>query len=701
MVYELRSRWPALSLPALGIVTGFLVVLFFQLALLYPLHARMDLPLWDESNYMGGGARWIAGEGTLGGLSGSPLYALLYGLFTPLFGRVNSIFAMLYFLGTGVSVLLFFFLAQQLRSAAIATLLTVLWAVSSYNVSGIPQITGAPFVYRFGLLLFLLALLFVPRNRWIALLLLLMCVFTRLEYLFLFVPYALYVLVITLRRNRSRGDAAGRGTRKITAPAAVAVGALSLFALFVAANIPNWELGGNRSWFAFQQHYAVGEVLAGQFDGDPWIEYNLVIERDFPGSHSLRDALAQNPTAFFTHLTRNLRRMPGSLLSFVRPDDVVAGPFMYAALASFAAVTVLLFMLSTPKVLVGEFKRALLRQGDLLILTLFLPLSLLPSFIATTGSQYLLSAMPFVFLYLGIAYVTVEQVFLTSGRATFESSVLYRMVRWLPLAVAAVTIVVALRGPSPFEYWNLNRTVYNNVTSMKAIWPEGQVRVLGLSSSSYQNYMSEERFIGIEPFATVSGGEASGGDTGPAALVALHQPDALLLSTEESASLDTASFGRWIDYTLDNAVIYFNTDTARPAPPQELPPGVTTSPDLRVSLGAGWHSFEPTLNIRWMRSPGHLWVYAGEETDATMSFVPFGMNVNGAFGVQGELRVALNDTVQVVPVSAGQASETQLHLQPGFNLIQMELAAGNFTPGTGDDRLLSIAFSQINVRSLD
>ena len=74
------------------IAMGCVAVLAFQFLLLYPLHTSMDLPMADESYYMGWGSKFASGTGTLGDTSSSPFYILLYSVFVRSFGAIGASF---------------------------------------------------------------------------------------------------------------------------------------------------------------------------------------------------------------------------------------------------------------------------------------------------------------------------------------------------------------------------------------------------------------------------------------------------------------------------------------------------------------------------------------------------------------------------------------------------------------------------------
>jgi hypothetical protein len=160
-----------------------------QFLLLYPLHTTMDLPLWDEANYMGWGEQFLH-SGTLGPVSGSPVYILLYSMFVELFGTIDSIFYMQYFLKIGTIILFISFLIQHLQSRLLALLLTMIWAISSINI------WSTVLVYHLALGIFLLALIFLDQNRIATSILLWLCALTRLEYVFLALAYNGYLIVV-------------------------------------------------------------------------------------------------------------------------------------------------------------------------------------------------------------------------------------------------------------------------------------------------------------------------------------------------------------------------------------------------------------------------------------------------------------------------------------------------------------------------
>lgn len=158
-------------------LSPYVCVVVLQLVLLYPLHRTMDLPIWDEAIYLLQGGWFVHGD-TLGPISISPVYSLLYSLMIKMFGVVDSVFYMQYLVKVTVSGLLLLCLVGHLRSRLLALLFTLIWVVSGVNIF------ERVLVYHVALGVFLLALFSLNKHRGISLLLLVLCSLTRLEYLF-------------------------------------------------------------------------------------------------------------------------------------------------------------------------------------------------------------------------------------------------------------------------------------------------------------------------------------------------------------------------------------------------------------------------------------------------------------------------------------------------------------------------------------
>ncbi len=163
-----------------------------------------------------------------------------------------------------------------------------------------------------------------------------------------------------------------------------------------------------------------------------------------------------------------------------------------------------------------------------------------------------------------------------------------------------------------------------------------------------------------------------------------------------------SGYTNWIDHYLDGSAgqFYLYMDPATAPAPVDAPAGVTVSSavDVGVLLGTGWYDFEPEGNVRWMQGHGRLWLYAETATGAVLQLRPYRMHDDGSFGVSGEMLVTLNEQqLARLTMTADSPVSLALPLAPGFNRLDLRLAAGDFVPAesdpdNGDRRRLGIAF---------
>jgi len=139
----------------------------------------------------------------------------------------------------------------------------------------------------------------------------------------------------------------------------------------------------------------------------------------------------------------------------------------------------------------------------------------------------------------------------------------------------------------------------------------------------------------------------------------------------------------------------------------DTPEGVTASSDLDFGLLVGWYAYQTDEQVRWMNSPAYIVIYTQQTMVAKLSLTPAEMNIGNAFGEVSQLKVTVNYDREIdIPFKKDVRNEILLPLHRDFNIIQLESAAGNFIPsevipGNNDTRSLSIAFSSIEVTTLD
>jgi hypothetical protein len=388
----LSAKWKLICV-ALGF---YLFIGLTQIVVLYPLHKTMDLPTWDEANYMGGGDIFLHG-GNLGPLDISPVYTLIYAILIKAAGRIASIFCAQYLVKTFVSMMLFCFLSARFKSRLMALLLTMIWVVSRVNVY---EDVLVNFV---ALGLFLLALACVERHRIMGLLLLCLCCLARLEYIFVFIPLAGYLAWESLRIGVGRRQSAQSGP-KITGMRAWEYTSASLLALvvvYVLFHVSAFGQGSQHAWFTFNQLYAEHEVEAGRFQLNPFIDYNLVMKVDFPGATSLLQAFEVNPRAFTMHIARNVPKTameafwilaePYRTPLLIVMRGVIIGSFMTVILLASAS---------------GKFTQNLLtalqNKKTIIYATVVSLLPLIPVQLGYPLPRYVVITVPFILFWSGL-----------------------------------------------------------------------------------------------------------------------------------------------------------------------------------------------------------------------------------------------------------------------------------------------------------
>jgi hypothetical protein len=137
------------------------------------------------------------------------------------------------------------------------------------------------------------------------------------------------------------------------------------------------------------------------------------------------------------------------------------------------------------------------------------------------------------------------------------------------------------------------------------------------------------------------------------------------------------------------------------------PTGFTVSPTVNISLPVGWYNYDSNLNLRWMQSPAQILLYMEQTATALLSITPAEMNTGNALGERGQLKLTVNhDHEMMIPVVTGVTNEVLIPLRQDFNILQLELMAGNIVPAevlsdNSDTRPVSIAFSSIKVTLIE
>lgn len=476
-----------------------------QIWFLAPLHQTMDLPLWDEAGSMAGGAAFLKGDG-LGYVVNSPLPKLVYAVLIAIFGPAGSVFAHHYLVKTALTVVLFLLAARLAGSVLVGLVLAGVWAVSVFSLD-YPIL-----VYQSGLVWYGLGLFVIARNLPLGLALIILATLTRLEYEFVAIPLIVFVAGALLS-GRWKPRPIGR------AGWGLAILGFALV-LFVGGQLSGWNLGGHRGWLAVKQHYALRLWMTGEFPGqNPFLEYNLVTDRDFPGAESLGEAARINRAALVEHIGWNLRELPTAFAELFRP--VGAGKFPYRlpiAVTLLLGLVGLVEMLRWPGRGLGRLGALVRRQPMATIAVLGGLLVIAPGIIVLAKSPYLLPIVPLALA--GVAFF-------------------YRLGTVRPIAsragvlLALFLVVSALvTSPRPFTFTSRPRTVLRTVEALDAVLPaEGEVVLLGVAATSYLPYLGADRLSVFDPLWPAAAHAVNPEEARINRLIERYDPDLIMIDS--------------------------------------------------------------------------------------------------------------------------------------------------------------------------
>lgn len=493
---------------------GATVVALIQFWMLWPLHDVIDWPLWDEINYAAYGRHWATVGGSLGALHSSPLYMLSYGALSFVPSVEHAIIFQHYTIKLLIPILLYFLLARWFRSPVLAVCIALFIGASQFNLE-FPLL-----VYQFAFVWFLLALVVIDTFPLAGFGVLLLATLSRQEYQFSLIAVSLLVICQVAKGHRKLGTllriAGGRSAAILFATTAF------LLAAFVVAHTQLGSTGG-RAWFAFQQHFAVRGVEAGEFSGiNPWLDYTTITNKVFPGANSIYSAFKLNPAAFFHHIGYNVKQVPNQLLELARGHDNIRHFVMlFGVLSVFCAC-------------LGE--RPILKKSLLSITTALCAIfSVLPGILIFSKAAYLLPIVPAA---LGIVY----GLLLCVSCCSQQLRLIFRFAIFIAIAISFFAWTSTSK---PFERDSRPRLVKATVELLREIWPqEGAQKLLGASASSYAHYDGDLHCIGIEPLSETFGKNSP--NLGFQALLEKYDPYAVIITQDwkSSAQFQTSEANR-------------------------------------------------------------------------------------------------------------------------------------------------------------
>lgn len=515
------------------------MVVLGQWWVLRGLEDTLDLPMWDESNYVARGVEWADSGGALGDLHTGPGFVVAYGVMS-WWGEADKIvYWQHYWVKIGGTLLLYLLLVKWWQRWPAAMAVALAWGCTWFQ-SEYPLL-----VYQSAWMWFLAAVIVIERWTLLGLVLAVWVVAFRQDYQFA-LPVA--GLAVAWRwwkagTNRQSWWAHG-GSRREQTVAKVVFAAALLATLWIGSQI---SLGGvgQRGWFAFQQHYAVRAVTVGEAVGiNPLADYPEVMARDFPGATSLGEAWAINRPAVIRHVQWNLQQALWEVVKLWRPQSALLLPFM--ALLAAAVVALLLDARNRGSV---ERKRTVGWVGIVYAVGALLIVG--PGLVVLAKGPYLLPVVPIVLF-------TVGYLFRAIGQRLPEVDQINGAVVGTVVLMLGVGLLVG--SDSVFKDRSFPKPVANRVAVLGEIWPDdGRHTLLAYGASSYANYLGNNRCRAVEPINAVTGSAVP--DRKFSELLEDEQPFAVLVTKEwtDSNPVDETDLEGWSHRDVQGGQLYWNS----------------------------------------------------------------------------------------------------------------------------------------------
>jgi hypothetical protein len=172
-----------------------------------------------------------------------------------------------------------------------------------------------------------------------------------------------------------------------------------LFAFCIGYTIVGPQTSIDRTWVAFGQHFALNIKEADDPVGDPWVEWETFVASAFPTSHSVAEAMRENPAMFGWHLSYNiLHRLPEELYERVLPP-LDYGPHWLDARVPHSVLFGIVLLVAGAGFWSWQWHSKDLR-ARLLILLPLLPIPLV-SLLVMPRARHLLPLLPLLIVFVG------------------------------------------------------------------------------------------------------------------------------------------------------------------------------------------------------------------------------------------------------------------------------------------------------------
>ncbi|MCK5685406.1 hypothetical protein KAJ27_14840 [bacterium] len=288
----------------------FLILSLLTLIYLYPLEEIVDIDLsGDEVSFY-----LVPGRGELKHLDiqYSPLYSTWYKL---IYWMSDSSIQMYYLnlkvLSFLIPLLTFILLIILNTDVLFSFILSVVILISSGNVNIFPKVNH--FCLVFALAVMIIFQLKIFRDYFLHLFLIVFwCAsYIRPEMTVSFIILNLYSIVSMIIGKQSRW-------KTLIFVMIILIGLMYFF---------GFPLKGNRTEFAFSQHYALNWVNWNDSDQSAWWNYNSIMDKEFGKLCSPFEAFLIDKKKFFKHVMSNVLKTPNKILRLLICHPVILFPY--------------------------------------------------------------------------------------------------------------------------------------------------------------------------------------------------------------------------------------------------------------------------------------------------------------------------------------------------------------------------------------
>ncbi len=193
---------------------------------------------------------------------------------------------------------------------------------------------------------------------------------------------------------------------------------LAFFSLF-AISLIIWlgiPYAGERSFVAFQQHFAYVDHLRYGGNYYPWSEYEVIMSEKFSGAKSVAEAIYVNPSALLSHILFNLSNYPNYFLERLTevfiPKAVISIPYYYRIIIIFMIILMIVFFWLIKKTLLRNSKEVLNNYKKFKFEIILCAALFIPAFISSVlyhPREHYLIIQIVLFIIILIPFISVFQ----------------------------------------------------------------------------------------------------------------------------------------------------------------------------------------------------------------------------------------------------------------------------------------------------